>query len=222
MKNETVDIETIDILLIGDEKEIADAIKLIHTHFRYKIIEIIRTVALSATRDDLFDIYQEVLLAIFEKARKNNYDPDKNRLLPLIRTIAINKAKDWVRKKYAKKRGTDASEDEDDIVDAVAEAIKDSQIDEPWQYAQRKDQRSAILKTLRSLIIKLKPRQRQVAEVLIVKFLNIFDLADFQEEILTRYNENVTIQSVRRAREEVLSKVREALSITGYGNDIDE
>jgi DNA-directed RNA polymerase specialized sigma24 family protein len=222
MKNETVDIETIDILLIGDEKEIADAIKLIHTHFRYKIVEIIRTVALSATRDDLFDIYQEVLLAISERARKNNYIPDKNTLLTLIRTIALNKAKDWVRKKYAQKRGADAGTDEEGLVESVAEAIKDSKIDEPWQSAQRKDQRSAILKTLRSLIIKLKPRQRQVAEVLIVNFLNIFDLADFQEEILTRFHENVTIQSIRRAREEVLSKVREALSITGYGDDIDE
>jgi len=56
MANTKVDLETIDIYLIGDEKEIAEGIRLIDAHFREKIVWIIRKKALSAKQNDLYDI----------------------------------------------------------------------------------------------------------------------------------------------------------------------
>ena len=42
MAKEIVDVETIDILLLGDKDEIAKAVRLINLHFREKIVGIIR------------------------------------------------------------------------------------------------------------------------------------------------------------------------------------
>ncbi len=58
MNKKTIDVETIDILLIGNEEEVTEGIRQIDANFKEKIVEIIRKRALSANTDDLFDIYQ--------------------------------------------------------------------------------------------------------------------------------------------------------------------
>lgn len=218
MKKDTVDVEAIDILLIGDKDEITEGIKRIDAHFCEKIVEIIRKRALSANQDDLLDIYQEVMLGIYEDALKGIYDPDKKALKSFIYKIASNKATDWLRRKFAHKRDTS----QDVLIDSVAETIKDSNIREAWEYAYEKEQRAIILKTIRELIPKLKLRQRQVAEIIIENYPDFLSESEIKKQILQRYGEDVTSVAVKRARKEVYSKVKEALSIAGCGDNIND
>lgn len=99
MASTKVDLETIDIYLIGDEKEIAEGIRLIDAHFREKIVAIIRKKALSANEHDLRDIYHNVIVSILECANKGNYNPDAQKLVGFIYKIAYRRAVDWVREK---------------------------------------------------------------------------------------------------------------------------
>lgn len=219
MTDINIDIETIDIYLIGDEKEIAESIRLIDTHFREKIVGLIRKKALSANLDDLFDIYQEVLLGIYIDAKKGKYNPDTKTLEGFIYKIASNKAIDWIRRKFAQKRKKDTGQDV--LIDSVAERIKDSNIHEAWQHAQQNEQRAIILKTIENLVPKLKHRQRQVAEIIIKYFPKTLGISDIKERILQIYNDDVTTTTVKSARREVLKKVEESLKRTGYGELID-
>ena len=216
MAKEIVDVETIDILLIGNTDEIAEAIRLIHANFDKKIVEIIRQKALSANSDDLFDIYQEVLLGIYKDAYEGKYNPDQKTLQGFIYRVASNKAIDWLRKKYAQKRKRDTEQDV--VKDSVAEIIEDSSVNEAWQYAQQNEERAVILETIRNLIPELKTRQRQVAEIIIETFPDLLSDSEIKGQILQRYEEDVTTVAVKSARQEVYSKVKEALSTTGYGD----
>lgn len=222
MNKETVDVETIDILLIGDEEEVAEGIRRIDANFKEKIVEIIRKRALSANPDDLFDIYQEVLLGIYKNAREGKYDPGtkKKTLMAFIYKIASNKAIDWLRRKYAQKRKRDT--DQDVLIDSVAEIIKDSSIYESWQNAHQNEERAIILGAIRNLVPRLKHRQRQVAEIIVENFPKLLILLDIKKQLLERYGEDVTTVAVKSARQEVYNKVKEALSIAGYGEYADD
>jgi len=218
MANTEVDLETIDIYLIGDEKEIAEGIRLIDTHFREKIVWIIRKKALSAKQHDLYDIYQNVILSILECAKKGNYNPDAQKLESFIYTIAYRRAADWIRDKcrIIEEYNTDL------IVESTKEIICGSKYNENWQKAQSEGKRGLILDTIRNLIPKLKHRQRQVAEIIISKFPNLLDLPGIKRQILERYGEDVTTVAVKRARQEVYNNVKEALSIAGCGEYKDD
>lgn len=222
MASTKVDLETIDIYLIGDEKEIAEGIRLIDAHFREKIVAIIRKRALSANPDDLFDIYQEVLLGIYKIAREGKYDPGtkKKTLMAFIYKIASNKAIDWLRRKCAQKRKRDT--DQDVLIDSVAEIIKDSSVYESWQNAHQNEERAIILENIRNLVPMLKHRQRQVAEIIVENFPKMLSLLDIKKQILERYGEDVPTVAVKSARQAVYNKVKEALSITGYGEYADD
>ncbi len=222
MANTKVDLETIDIYLIGDEKEIAEGIRLIDALFREKIVAIIRKRALSANPDDLFDIYQEILLGIYKNAREGKYDPGtkKKSLMTFIYKIASNKAIDWLRRKSAQKRKRDT--DQDVLIDSVAEIIKDSSVYESWQNAHQNEERAIILETIRNLVPRLKYRQRQVAEIIFENFPKLLSLLDIKKQILERYGEDVITVAVKSARQEVYNKVKEALSIAGYGEYADD
>ena len=124
MANKTVDVEEINILLIGDENEINEGIRLIDLYYKKKIVEIIRYKALSANKDDLFDIYQDVILGILENIKKGNYNPDKKSLEAYIYKITSNKATDWLRKKTTIKRGGDINIEE--LIKNVANRINNS------------------------------------------------------------------------------------------------
>ena len=213
-------IETIDIYLIGDENEISEAIRLVDANFKERIVGIVHRRAPSANVDDLRDIYQKVLLEIYKLAKEGKYDPDKGTLKALIGKIASNEAIDWLRWKYAKKRTRDTNKDV--LVDSVAETIRDSNIHEAWQCAQQNEQRDIILDTIRSMIPKLKLRQRQVAEIIKEEFPNLLNDIEIKERIMQIYNEDVTAVAVRSAKKEVYKKVKEALTTTGYGDWIDD
>ncbi len=222
MNKKTIDVETIDILLIGNEEEVAEGIRLIDANYKEKIVEIIRKRALSANTDDLFDIYQEVLLGIYKNAREGKYDPGtkKKTLMAFIYRIASNKAIDWLRRKYAQKRKRDT--DQDVLIDSVAEIIKDSSVYESWQNAHQNEERAIILESIRNLVPMLKHRQRQVAEIIIENFPKLLRLLDIKKQLLERYGEDVTTVAVKSARQEVYNKVKEALSIAGYGEYADD
>lgn len=222
MTNENIDLETIEIHLIGDEREIAKGIRLIDTSLRAHVVGNIRKRALSATPEDLHDLYQEVLLGIFQYARDGKYIPGDNpiALMTLIYTVIRNKATDWIRKKCAYKRVRDTSQDK--LVDSVAETIEDSSINEAWQDAYNNEKRAIILRTIRELASKSKHRQRQVAEIIYMEFPLILDLGEIRELILQRYGEDITVIAVKSARQEVYGKIKEALSIAGYGDNEDD
>jgi len=218
MNKKTIDVETIDILLIGNEEEMAEGIRRIDANFREKIVAIIRKKALSANEHDLRDIYQNVILSILECAKKGNYDPDAQKLVGFICKIAYRRAVDWVREKC----GIKEEHNTDIVVESTREIVCGSKYNEPWQKAQSEEKRNLILETIRNLISKLKHRQRQIAEIIIANFPDLLSISDIKEQILRRYGENVTALAVKRARQEVYSKVKEALSIAGYGEYADD
>ena len=218
MQKNTVDVETINILLIGDEKEIAEGIKLIDAHFREKIVRIIRRKALSAKQHDLFDIYQNVILSILECATKGKYNPDAQKLESFIYTISYRRAVDWIRERL----GIIEEHNTDLLVGATQEIISDSKYNEYWQKAQVEEKRNLIFETIRNLIPKLKHRQRQIAEIIIENFPNLFEISDIKKQLLRQYGEDVTTVAVKRARQEVINKIKESLESAGYGGYANE
>ena len=218
MAKKTVDVETIDILLMGDEDEIGEAIRLIDLHFREKIVEIIRRKALSADQDDLFDIYQNVMLSILEHGLKGNHDPNVQKLEGLIYRIACRRAIDWIRHKS----GIIEDCNTDAIVESTKEIICGSKYEESWRIAQSEEKRQLILETILYLIPKLKRRQRQVAEIIYSNFPDFLELSDIKNKILEIYGEDLTIPAIKQARREVYSKLKDAFSIAGYGDYIDD
>lgn len=222
MSDTTIDsetIETIDIYLIGNKEEIAEGMKLIDFHFRERIVSFISKRAPSANIDDSFDIYQDVLIGISKDAQDGKYDPDSTSLKAYIYQIASNKTISWLRRKLALKRNPDT--DQETLIDSVAEAIRDSSIYEAWQYAHLNESRSTILRTIRNLIPKLKLRQRQVAEIMKESFPYILSDNEIKIKILNSYGEDITRVAVKSARENVYKKIRETVTITGYGDPID-
>jgi len=218
MNKKTVDVEKIDILLIGNEDEIAEGIRLIDACFREKIFEIIRKKALSAKKGDLRDIYQNVIVSILECATKGNYDPDAQKLERFIYKIAYRRAVDWIREKC----GIIEEYNTDLLVEATNEVISGTKYNEYWQKAQREEKRTLILEAILKLIPKLKHRQRQVAEVIIENFPNLFEISDIKNQLLKRYGEDVTTVAVKRARQEVIDKIKESLEHAGYGGYTNE
>jgi DNA-directed RNA polymerase specialized sigma24 family protein len=219
MQKTNIDNETIDTYLVcGDDADFVEALKMIDTKFKPKIVEVIRKKALSANEHDLLDIYQEVLSSIFECAKKGTYNPGAQKLENFIRTIAYRRAIDWVRKKC----DTQEEYNTDKIIDSVNQIVSESKYGFLWEKAQNEEKINLILSTILKLIPQLKHRQRQVAEVIIEDFPKYLEDANIKERILQRYGEEVSIIAVRRSKQEVLSKVKEALPESGCGDDINE
>jgi len=211
-------LETINIYLIGDKEEIGKGITLIDACFREKIVGIIRKKALSANEHDLLDIYQDVMLSILKCATKNLYNPDVQKLEGFIYTVAYRRAAQWVRDKCRIKEKYSI----DQLIESTQQIICDSKYDEPWQAAQLEEKRALILANIRRLVSGLKPRQRQVGEIIIEHFPDLLSTPDIKEQILQRYGEDVSTVAVKRAIQEVLNKVKESLRISGYGDFIDD
>jgi DNA-directed RNA polymerase specialized sigma24 family protein len=211
MSKETIDVETIDLLLTSNERDdVAEAIRLIHNNYKEKIVEAIRLIALSADRDEIEDIYQNVLWALSDAANHGKYELGKTRLHGFIYMVAINKAKDWLRQKYAQKRSHDG--DGDVSVDSMAEVLKDSGVLEPWEYAAEKEETTRILEEMKKSLPNLKTRQGQVAEIILINWPNFLSDREIKEEILRVHGEDVTTAAVKSARQEVYEKIRQTLS----------
>jgi DNA-directed RNA polymerase specialized sigma24 family protein len=159
-QNDEIDPVEISILLIGDSKEQEQAISLIDKHFKKAIIYRIRETALSLAPDELLDVYQEVLLNVWNAAQQKRYDPDRP-LLPFLSTLAERRACDRVRKNETKKAY------EGRLLDEVSEGLKGTKIGEAWQIVAVKNEGRRMMDTIRRAIVRMPTRQRQVASVVI-------------------------------------------------------
>jgi len=207
MANLEVDVEDIDILLIGSEDEISEAVRQIHCKFKKHIVSVIRKRAPSAKPYDVEDIYQDVMVSILETARSGKYDPDATTLTGFIYTIAYRRAIDWLRKIGRNKEETNS----DLLIASVQEAISRSTFSENWEQKGKDGKRNKLLAEIRNLIPKLKLRQRQVAEAIYESFPDLLSDSDIKNLIYQRHKDDVTVIAVKRARQEVYKKLRELL-----------
>ena len=207
-----VDPEEISILLIGDSQEQERAISLIHKHLRKAIIYKIRAAAIRLAPDELLDVYQEVLLNVWNAAKEKRYNPDKP-LLPFLFMLAQRRAYDRVRKNDAKKIH------ESRLLDEVSESLKDTKVGEAWQIVAARNEGRRMMDIICKTVVKMPTRQRQVASVDIEHFPKILSPQDVSEIIYRTTGEKITVVAVKRARQEARKKIREQLINAGYMED---
>lgn len=202
-------LDEISILLIGNEEEQNEAVRLIDKHLRRPIVAKIRRSAIGLPSADLPDVYQEVLLDVLEAARKGQYDPDRS-LLPFIFTVAYRRAIDRVRKISGKQVA------EAELLDAITESLADTKVGEAWREVIAREEGRKMMEVIRNTIAKMPARQRQVASVVIERFPDTATLQEIRQEILGRTGEQLTVVAVKRARQEARKKIREQLVLGGY------
>lgn len=203
-----LDDEEVSILLIGNEEEQNEAIRLIDRHLRRPIAGVIRKAAPSLRAEELRDAYQDVILAIIQAAREQRYDADRP-LLPFIFTLARYKAIDRVRKK-SRKVG------KKQVLDAIAETLADTKVGEAWRNVASKHDGRRMMEAIRNAIARMPERQRLVASVVIDLFPETPTLQQIQEEIHQGTGEQLTIVAIKSARREARKKIREQLVRAGY------
>lgn len=207
-----VDPEEISILLIGDSQEQERAISLIHKHLQKSIIYKIRVTAISLAPDELLDVYQEVLLNVWNAAKEKRYDPDKP-LLPFLFMLAQRRAYDRLRKNEAKKIH------ESSLLDEVTESLKDTKVGEAWQIVAARNDGHRMMGIIRKTVVKMPTRQRQVASVVIKNFPEVLSPQDVSEVIYRTTGEKITVVAAKRAWQEARNKIREQLIDAGYMED---
>jgi DNA-directed RNA polymerase specialized sigma24 family protein len=207
-----VDPEEISILLIGDSQEQECAISLIHKHLQKSIIYKIRVTAISLAPDELLDVYQEVLLNVWNAAKEKRYDPDKP-LLPFLFMLAQRRAYDRLRKNEAKKIH------ESSLLDEVTESLKDTKVGEAWQIVATRNDGHRMMGIIRKTVVKMPTRQRQVASVVIENFPEVLSPQDVSEVIYRTTGEKITVVAAKRAWQEARNKIREQLIDAGYMED---
>lgn len=211
-QNDEVDPVEISILLIGNSKEQERAISLIDKHFKKAIIYKIRETAVSLAPDKLLDVYQEVLLNVWNAAQQERYDPDKP-LLPFLFVLAQRRACDRVRKNETKKVY------EGRLLDEVSESLKGTKIGEAWQIVAAKNEGRRMMDIIRRAIIRMPTRQRQVASVVIEHFPDVLSPQDVSEIIYRTTGEKITVVAAKRAWQEARNKIRELLADAGFMED---
>lgn len=204
-----VDPEEISILLIGNADEQKRAISLIDKHLRNAIIYKIREAAIGLASHELPDVYQEVLMNVWNAARKGRYDPDKP-LLPFLFLLAQRRAYDRVRKNTTRKNV------EKELLDEVAENLKDTKVGEAWRIVAEKNEGRRILEIMRRTVSTMPKRQRQVASVVVELFPDVPSPQEIRAEIYERTGEQITVVAAKRARQEARAKIREVLIDAGY------
>jgi RNA polymerase sigma factor (sigma-70 family) len=203
-----LDDEEVSILLIGNEEEQNEAIRLIDRHLRRALFGIIRRTAPSLTATEVQEIYQEILLGVWQKAKKQEYNADEP-LLPLLFTIARRRAIDRVRKK-SRKTGNEQ------VLDAIVETLADTKVGEAWQNVASKHDGRRMMEAIRNIIARMPERQRLVASVVIDLFPETPTLQQIQEEIHRSTGEQLTVVTIKSARREARKKIREHLVRAGY------
>ncbi len=211
-QNDEVDPVEISILLIGNSKEQERAISLIDKHFKKAIIYKIRETAVSLAPDKLLDVYQEVLLNVWNAAQQERYDPDKP-LLPFLFVLAQRRACARVRKNETKKVY------EGRLLDEVSESLKGTKIGEAWQIVAAKNEGRRMMDIIRRAIIRMPTRQRQVASVVIEHFPDVLSPQDVSEIIYRTTGEKITVVAAKRAWQEARNKIRELLADAGFMED---
>ena len=199
-----VDLDEISLLLAGDEQEQKLAIDLIDQQFRRPIIGKIRHQALSMSSEELLETYQEVLLGVWNAARKERYDPDMP-LLPFLFTIAQRKAIDWLRKNV--REGIR----EDELIHAVLENIADTKVGAAWRTVASRETCQMMMELMRNEIAKMPSRQRSVAAVVVDAFPKTLSQKEIRDEVVRLTGEDLTVVAVKRALHEARKKIRELL-----------
>jgi DNA-directed RNA polymerase specialized sigma24 family protein len=202
------DPEGVSILLIGNQEEQNEAIHLIDKHLRRVLFGVIRRAGLSLTADEVREVYQEVLLGIWQKAKKQQYNADEP-LLPLLFTIARRKAIDRVRKKSRKTGG-------EQILDAIAEILADTKVGEVWRNVVLKHDGRKMMEAMRNAIVRMPERQRLVASVVMDLFPETPTLQQIQEEVRRRTGVQLTVVAIKSAWREARKKIGEQLVRAGY------
>lgn len=211
-QKDKVDPEEISILLIGDSREQERAISLIDKHLRRAIIYKIRETAISLAPDELLDVYQDVLLNVWNAAKEKRYDPDKP-MLPFLFMLAQRRAYDRVRKNDAKKIH------ESSLLDEVSESLRDTKVGEAWQIVAARNDGHRMMDIIRKTVVKMPTRQRQVASVVIENFPEVLSPQDVSELIYRTTGEKITVVAAKRAWQEARNKIREQLIDAGYMED---
>jgi len=204
-----VDPEEISILLIGNQEEQNQAIFLINKHLHKSILYKIRQTGLSLSSEELLDVYQEVILNVLEAARGKRYDADQP-LLPFLFTLAQRRAVDRIRKMHTRR------ENESELLDEIAEALKDTSVGEAWQIVAKKDDGRRMQELMRRAISRMPRRQRQVAEVIIERFPEEPVYQKICDEIYEKTRERLAVVMVKGAWREARKKIRGVLIDEGY------
>jgi DNA-directed RNA polymerase specialized sigma24 family protein len=204
-----VDTEEISLLLIGTQDEQKRAINLIDKHLRGALCFKIRQVALSLNSEELAQVYQEVLLNVWDAAREKRYDANQP-LLPFLFTLAQRRAVDLIRKTRIRRKG------ELELLDEIAETLKDTRVGEAWQIVVKRDDGRKRLELMRRSIARMPRRQRQVAEVVIERFHEEPTHQDICDEIYKKTGEHLTVVMVKGAWREARKKIKEVLIDAGY------
>jgi len=113
--------------------------------------------------EDLEDVFQLTLYAIYKRAKKREFCP--RRTLRMVLTIARNKSFDLLRK-----RGHKIKIDEDAILDAVASDTKGSEMLMRWQLHVSSAEAKELREILITFIATLPERQRIVAQCFVDNF----------------------------------------------------
>ena len=82
-----VAMEEISLMLIGDVVEKKEAIRLINQHHKRLIIFWIRKTGLSLSMSELEEIYNDVLLSLYQASEKPDFDISED-IRPLLLTMA--------------------------------------------------------------------------------------------------------------------------------------
>ena len=204
-----VDAEEISILLIGSQDEQRKAINLINKHLRGALCFKIRQVALSISPEELAQVYQEVLLNVWDAAREKRYDANQP-LLPFLFTLAQRRAVDWIRKTQTRRKN------ESELLDEIAKALKDTRVGEAWQIVAEKNDGHNRMEIIRRAIMRMPQRQRQVAAVIIEHFPKELTSQQICDEIYENTRERLTVLAIKGARREAGKKIKEVLINAGY------
>jgi DNA-directed RNA polymerase specialized sigma24 family protein len=204
-----VDTAEISILLISSQDEQKRAISLIDKHLRGAICFKIRQVALSLSPEELTQVYQEVLLNVWDAAREKRYDANQP-LLPFLLTLAHRRAVDWIRKTQTRRKN------ESELLDEVAKALKDTKVGEVWQIVAEKNDGHNRMEIIRRAIMRMPHRQRQVAAVIIEHFPEELTSQQICDEIYDKTRERLTVLAIKSARQEARKKIKDVLIDAGY------
>lgn len=203
-----IGMEEIALMLTGNIGEKKEAIRLINQHHKKLIIFWIRKTSLSLSQSELEEIYNDVLLSIYQASGKPDFDVSED-IRPLLLTIAKRRVCDFIRKKKNYKK-TKLTLD-DDFIDAINGDIVDTKVGEAWQNAVKKEMGGILQDQIAAAICRMPNRQRQVAQIIIDEYPTKLSYKDIRDLIYRRHGEQCSVIAVKSALGEIRTKINELL-----------
>jgi len=125
-------------------------------------------------------------------------------------TVAQRRAIDCLRKRSKPDR------DYDQLFDDVAHRLEDNKVGEAWRQAVSKHDGRRMMYLIRDAIASMPKRQRQVASVMINSFPDAPSLGEIRQTVQAMTGEELSLTSVKRARQEARQKIHDRLVREGY------